>query len=327
MRTSNPLRPSLISKILANGVELREFVRQCGTVRVDPSELNAHREAAKAEVHAFALKPFDENIASDHALIEDRETIKGEIKVDVAKCDVYETRLLSTMEQTARLPEPRRSLFGIALSATGLFSLCFAPTIFSVFMSGITDPPLAWLVAIIIAAGIGAFLVQVLLQPRPAEQTPPGAGKKKSHQASLVGFGLGIGFGLLRLAKAGGAEDYLIATALTLLECVAVAGLDWFASNHFQEVSVYLDSQARSVALEHAVARLEPRIEEKRNRYAAVLGEIILRESDGLNVERVAEWAAWTIEAAYRGAVNANARLLEGGGVFPSPRRSNSAIE
>ncbi len=296
------------------GAHTAENVRHAGIVRCDPDELKALREGAKARVYALARRPYDEAIASDRLLAENIKAAKGNFDTLLAKCAVWETRLTSAREQTARLPEPRRSLAGIAISGIGLFCICFAPTIYSAFMSSIQDAPLAWLISILIAIAAGAFLVQILLQPRAEANT--------SRHSRLVGFGLGIGFGLLRISRADGLEDYLIAIGLTVLECMAVTGLDWFAEKHRLSGSVYRISQAQTVALEQAIADVNAHIQSERTRYDGLLAELRNRESEAFDVERVAEQAAWAVEAAYRGAVHANQRLLEGGGGFAMPQAS-----
>lgn len=181
-------------------------------------------------------------------------------------------------------------------------------------MSSIQDAPLAWLLSIVLGAAVGAFLVQVLLQPR--------AESKASKHAILVGCGLGIGFGILRLSKADGFDDYLIAVGLTVLECVAVAGLDWFAEKHRQSVSVHRISQAQGVALEQAIADVKAHIQSERTRYDELRAELKQREAEAFDVERVAGQAGWAVEAAYRGAIHANQRILEGGGGFALPQAS-----
>ena len=124
---------ALIERIVA---QTSEYVRRSGIVRVDPHELNALKEGAKARVYAMAALPFSEAIASDRELSESIKTAKGSSDHLAAKCAVLETRLTNAREQTARLPEPRRSLAGIAMSGVGLFSIAFAPTIYSVFKIG-----------------------------------------------------------------------------------------------------------------------------------------------------------------------------------------------
>ena len=225
---------------------------------------------------------------------------------------MLEARLTNAREQTARLPEPRQSLIGLSLSGIGLFSICFAPTVFSVFMSSIPDAPLAWLISLLIGAAIGVFLVQLLLQPRATADT--------SRHSKLIGFGLGLGFGILRLSKAEGVEDVLIALGLTILECVAVAGLDRFAEKHRQAVSTFLASQAQSTALEQAIADLKGHIQGEQARYDSLRAELKQREMEAFDVDRAAGCAASAVEAAYRGAINANQRLLEGGGGFAAPQ-------
>lgn len=311
MAAETPVAIALIDQLVAQNIE---HVRRSGIVRCDLDELKALREGAKARLSAMASPAYDEAIASDRALAENIRAAKGSIDNLAAKCAVLETRLTNAREQTARLPEPRRSLAGITLSGIGLFSICFAPTIYSVFMSSIEDAPLAWLIALLIGAAIGTFLALVLLQP--------GAEAKASKHSRLVGFGLGIGFGILRISRADGLEVYMVAVGLTVLESIGVVALDWFAEKHRQSVSIHRISQAQTVALERAVADVNAHIHAERTRYDGLLAELKEREAEAFDVERVAELAAWAVEAAYRGAVNANQRLLEGGGGFALPQAS-----
>ena len=306
--------PKVVQDINQLAIQRAEYVHRSGLIRVDADELNALKEGAKAHVYAIAALPFSEAIASDRALAESIRTAKSNCDSLTGKCAVLETRLTNAREQTALLPEPRRSLIAIGLSATGLFSICFSPTIYSVFMSTIQDAPLAWLISIAIGAAVGAFLVQVLLQSH--------TNAKASSHPRLVGFGLGIGFGILRLSKADSVEDYCIAVGLTILECVAVIALDRFAEKHSQSATVYRTTQAQSVALEQAIADVKAHLQSETARLDALRAALKQRESEAFDVERVAGYAAWAVEAAYRGAVNANQRLLEGGGGFALPQAS-----
>lgn len=306
IQTPNGL--ALIEQMIAKTVE---HLRSGGINRCDLDELKARKEGVKAPLYAIAAPPFSETIASDHALAESLRAANRRAETAEARCTVLETRLMSSREQTARLPEPH-SITGMALSAVGLFSLCFGSIVNSVFMSSIQDAPLAWVISLLIGAAIGAFLCQAILQPR--------ADARNSKHAIIVGFGLGIGFGILRLSKADGLEDYLIAIGLTVLESIGVVALDWFAERHRQSVSVYRISQAQSMALEQAIADLRNQIRVERDRYDALRAELKQRESEAFDVERVAEYAGWAVEAAYRGAINANQRLLEGGAGFAMPQ-------
>jgi hypothetical protein len=193
----------------------------------------------------------------------------------------------------------------------GVFSIAFAPTVFVLWMNTIQDAALGWLVSTLTGGAIGAFLVQVLLQPRgdgPAPKRP-----------TLVCFGIGIGFGILRLSRAEGIEDYLVAVGLTVLECAVVAGLDWFAEKHFQSVATYRVAQAQRIALEQALDELKANLAIERSRYGGLQEQLRARESESFDVEPLAEQAAWAVEAAYRAAVHANQRCLEGGGSFALP--------
>ncbi len=291
-----------------------EHVRGSGIIRCDADELNARKQGAKARIYSMVLPPINEEIGSDRERAESRDSAKSAIKSLTAKREVLETRLTNAREQTARMPEPSRSLARIAWSAIGLFIICFSPTLLSVFMSSIQDAPLAWLISIILGAAVGAFLVQILLQPRTEADG--------SKHSSRVGFGIGIGFGVLRMSKADGLEDYCIAVGLTILECVAVAALDRFAEKHCQCVAVYRTTQAQSVALEQAIGDVKANIQVDITRYDGLRAEVKQRESEVFDVERVAEQAGWAVEAAYRGAIHANQRILEGGGGFALPRAS-----
>jgi hypothetical protein len=288
--------------------QVTEQVRRSGIVRCDLEELDALRARAKARIFAIAARPFDEAIASDRLLADDLRTAQRVIETAASKCSVLEVRLANAREQTARLPEPKPSQSAIAFSASALFTTCFAPTFYTTFMSGIQDPPLAWLIALALGAAVGAFLVQVLLQQRG----DAGNGK----QFRMLGFGLGFGFGLLRLSKAEGLEDWLVALGLTILECAAVVGLDWYAEKRRQLTAAYQHSRAQVSALEQAVADLKSNIHGERVRSQQLQSNLRQREAQAFDAEQMAEQAAWTVEAAYRSAVHANQRLLEGGAGF-----------
>ncbi len=304
-----PMVATEIDRIIAN---ISESTARSGIVEFDFAESKALQEGAKAYVYLLKPPPIDESKGSDKECREGIESAKSSIKILHAKCAVLEARLTNAREQTARLPEPRQSLMGLSLSGIGLFSICFAPTVFSVFMSSIPDAPLAWLVSLLIGAAIGVFLMQLLLQPRATADT--------SRHSKLIGFGLGVGFGILRLSKAEGVEDVLIALGLTILECVAVAGLDRFAEKHRQAVSTFLATQAQSTALEQAIAELKNQIQGERAHYDSLRAELKQRETEAFDTESVSECVAWAAEAAYRGAVKANQRLLEGGSGFATPQ-------
>jgi ABC-type taurine transport system ATPase subunit len=139
-------------------------------------------------------------------------------------------------------------------------------------------------------------------------------------RSTLLGFGIGIGCGMMRAAKADSVEGFVIAGGLTLIECMAVVGLDWFAQKRRQVASAHRISRAQIVALEEAVVAVDAQIREEISRTTSLIDEIKQREAEAFDVERVAEEAAWAVEAAYRGAINANRRLLEGGAVEALPR-------
>ena len=131
----------------------------------------------------------------------------------------------------------------------------------------------------------------------------------------LFGVALGVGCGLVRLAKADGLQDWIIAFGLTLIESATILGLDWFADRHRALASAYRASEGRISALEQALQGLDLQISEERARHAALLDQVNQREAEFFDVGHLAEGAAWVVEAAYREGINANKRLLEGGAV------------
>ena len=135
----------------------------------------------------------------------------------------------------------------------------------------------------------------------------------------LFGLGLGVGCCLLRLTKADSPQDYIFAGGLTLIECATVAGLDWFADRHRAISSSYRATKGQIDAVERGIASVDAQIRDERARYAELLEELKRREAECFDVERLVEDAPWVVEAAYRRAINANQRLLEGGGGLVAP--------
>ena len=135
----------------------------------------------------------------------------------------------------------------------------------------------------------------------------------------LFGVSLGIGFGLLRVAKAEDTTDLMIAAGLTVVECVAVGGLGWFAERHRKLSAAYRESQAPIVALERTIADIDAQIAAEESRCAGFIDELKQREAETFDVESIAAGAAWAVEAAYRAAIHKNQRALEGGSLGPLP--------
>jgi hypothetical protein len=140
----------------------------------------------------------------------------------------------------------------------------------------------------------------------------------------VVGLILGIGFGLLRVAKADSLEDYLLAAGLTIIEGATVMGLDWFAAKHREVASTSRSSQAQIVALESAITTVDEQIEGQSNTCLRLQQAIRQREMEVFDVVRVAEAVAWAAEAAYRESINANQRLLEGGSLSALPSENRT---
>lgn len=304
--------PNPTARVLEElAAQVTEQVRRSGIVRTDVEELNALKAGSRARIYALVARPFDEAIASDRLLAEHLRTSQRFVETAASKCSVLEVRLTNAREQAARLPEPKASHWPIAMSATALFTVCFAPTVYATFMSSVQDAPLAWIISLVLGAAIGVFLVQVLLQQRAD------SGSAKHFRA--LGYGLGLGFGILRLSKADGPEDWLVALGLTVLECAAVVGLDWYAEKSRQNAAVYRNSHAQVSALEQAIADLKTNIQDERARGQQLQNNLRHREAQAFDAEQMAEKAAWTAEAAYRSAVHANQRLLEGGAGFAHP--------
>jgi hypothetical protein len=139
--------------------------------------------------------------------------------------------------------------------------------------------------------------------------------KESAKSIKLLGVLLGVGFGLLRAAKAEGIEGYLVAVGLTVIECAAVMGLDWFAQRHRSVASVYRTSHAQILALEQAIGAIDKQIGDEKSTYARLHEAVRQREMEAFDIDTVAEEAGWAVEACYRAGINANQRLLEGGAV------------
>jgi hypothetical protein len=151
----------LIEECLA---EVSAGVARDGPVQCDVAEMNALKDAIRLRVHSHAVSPFSPDmIASDRELVNAMTDAKVRLGRLRGKRDVLETRLLSTCEQTAQMPAPRKSVAGMIAGAVGVFTLCFSPTIAGVFFSGVDDHVLAWAVSAVIGAAVGGFLTLMLL--------------------------------------------------------------------------------------------------------------------------------------------------------------------
>lgn len=150
--------------------------------------------------------------------------------------------------------------------------------------------------------------------------------RMSSTSALLLGIGIGVGFLALRVASADGRNGYLVAGGLTVIECAGVAGLDRFAQKRRSVAAAWRISQAQIVALEHAIAAIDTQIGEWKNTYVRVCEAVRQREIEAFDTERVAEEAAWAIEAEYRRSINANQQLLAGGAAAALPPRILTAL-
>lgn len=297
--------------------EVGDSVQRAGSVLCDEAELNAVREGARGRISLIASAPFDpSSIVSDRLLLTDYESTCERIDALCRIRATHDARLLSAREQTGKLQAPPSTHWSMGLASVGVFAVCFSPTIFAVFLSGVDDKLLAWFFALILGCSLGAFLCMILL--------PFGGESSASKRNVWIGIALGAGFGLLRLAVAEGFTDYLIAVGLTVIECAAVAGLDWYANRVRKEATLYRLSQAQIVATEEARNEIDERITTERMHCQNALDRIREREAEAFDVDKVSDAAAWAVEAAYRSAINANCRRLEGGAVqaFPMPTRN-----
>jgi hypothetical protein len=138
-----------------------EQIRRTGTVRFDADELNALKEGARACVAAMAAPPFGQHIDSDRELALNIKVAKERTESLRSKRDVLETRLNNAREQTQRIAAPKNTITGIVATAIGVFTLCFAPTIYSAFLAGMEDALLAWVVSILLGAAMGGFLTGI----------------------------------------------------------------------------------------------------------------------------------------------------------------------
>jgi hypothetical protein len=164
METNNHQKPFAASLIDEMTAEVAAGIGRSGAIRCDPEELSALREAAKACIYARAMPSFNPNtIASDREIVEALNLAKERTARLIAKRDVLDTRLTNAREQTARMPAPSRSLAGIVATAIGVFTVCFAPTLYSAFLSGMEDALLAWVISIILGVAMGGFLTLLLL--------------------------------------------------------------------------------------------------------------------------------------------------------------------
>ena len=306
---SNFRKPFVASLIEELSGEVSEQIRRTGARRADAEERVALAEGAKARLAAMAAPPFGQHVDSDRELAVNLKAAKERIESLRTKRDVVETRLNNSREQTQRIPAPKKTLTGIIVAAIGMFTFCFAPTVYSAFLSGMDDAVLGWVISIILGAAMGGFLTLLLVNQE-------GAGPA-GRRSSMFGFALGIGCGLLRAAKADSLEGFVVGGALTLIECAAVAGLDWFAHRHREAASAYRISQSQIVALEEAIAAVNSRMAEEEDRYDRLLDQLKQRESEAFDVAVGQEQMEAAVEAEYRSAINANQRRFEGGSLEP----------
>jgi hypothetical protein len=282
-------------------------VLQSGVLQCDCEELEAFRNAAKGHVLASRAARFNpETSASDRQLAERIKACCARILSLVSKRDVQETRLLSAREQTDRLPEPPKSVVGIIAAATGVFVLGFAPTIFSVFFAGLEDIILAWGISLILAAGMGLFLSLLIVGTGLDVAVP----RLKTFALLLC-----VSVFVLRCARIDGKAGLLIGIGLTGIDCAVVEGLCRFAEKRQQAIHAYRNSRAQIVALEDAVAATIAQLADERARHEQLLSQLKQREAEAFDADAVANEAGWAVEAAYRAAIHANQRRLEGGPV------------
>jgi hypothetical protein len=164
MSILNGNKPSAAFLIDTIAAEIADRIRRSGVVRCDLEEMNAVKEAARGRAYSSAVLPFDpKTIASDRELAEALAAGKDRVHWLRAKRDVVETRLINAREQTARMPAPRTSLASLIVSGTGVFTLCFSPTIYGVFFAGMEDAVLAWVLSVVIGGAVGGFLSLLLL--------------------------------------------------------------------------------------------------------------------------------------------------------------------
>ena len=128
-----------------------------------------------------------------------------------------------------------------------------------------------------------------------------------------------LSFCILRVAKSDEPEGYLVSLGLTGVDCVALEGLIYYAGKRQRVALAYRNSRAQTGALEEAIASLDAQITADRARRDAILAALQQREAMSADPKTAAEELASAVEAAYRGAINANQRLLEGGAVESFP--------
>ena len=137
-----------------------------------------------------------------------------------------------------------------------------------------------------------------------------------------------LSFCILRVAKSDEPEGYLVGLGLTGVDCVALEGLIYYAGKRQRVALAYRNSRAQIAALEEAIASLDAQIAADRTRRDAIVAALQQREAMSRDAKPAADQLAWAVEAAYRGAINANQRLLEGGSVesFQTIRSQEEAL-
>src|ERR1022692_235164 len=196
-------------------VEAFEHFRRQGSLQCDLEELAACKEAAKAYVRSHAVTPFDPSGSVwDRSLLERIGASQKRMERLGDSRRILAARLLQANEQNAMLPGPRMSLAPLIVTGTAGFSLAFSPTIFAVFLGDMGDPLLGWVLSIAVGSLIGLFLVLNLLT------LEEGASPNRRPGFTKPAIGVGVAFGLMRVAKAESLEGILVAAGLTLMECM-----------------------------------------------------------------------------------------------------------
>lgn len=137
--------------------------------------------------------------------------------------------------------------------------------------------------------------------------------KRLGKTSTVLGALTGSGFLFLRLSQADGPADYLMAIGLSIVECVAVLGVEHYAHSQRAHEAAYRRSQAQTGALESAIKSVGHELNEVRAANERLLSELKVREAEAFDVDKVAEAASCVVEANYRSAVTHSQRMLNGG--------------
>lgn len=145
-------------------LQTRKSIRSSGQTACDIDEMSALQSRAQAMVRASAMPSFNPGASgSDEELFLQLKGSSERVVFLVAKREVLASRLLNLRERSDHPTRPARSQWLVKTCAISLFVLVVAPTVQRVFFDSVEDTLLAWLIALLIGAAVGAFICVVLL--------------------------------------------------------------------------------------------------------------------------------------------------------------------